>query len=580
MQSKSQALKEKILEYKGDKRSIVATKMPKHLQNELIKKHPKVSLKEALYCELHDIDSNLLRTRCGKMPTFRGVTFGYGKYCGQNCQCKREDHSKIIKHNWANTPKKEREDIIQRRKNTTKERYGVDNPSQSDIVKEKKRQTTLQNWGTEHVFQNEAIKHKTKQTNLERYGCTNPNKRPEVREKIKQTNLERYGAEYYTQTPEYRKQAEETNLARYGVRHQSQHKDIRQKQIRAYLDCVYDKLPERLIDVTPAFDKSEYLGADKTYPWRCNKCHTIFYDTPGAGKQCQPRCLKCYPYFVSQFEKDIASHITQHYSCLRNTRAIIGKELDIYIPELKIAIECNGIYWHSELNGKDKFYHLRKTELCDQHKIQLIHVWEDDWSDKQEIIKSRLNSLLGVNNPVYARKTTIVKLQSKETTEFLEQNHLQGACRASIHYGLMYNNHLVAVMTFGKARFSKRYEYELLRYCSVLNSNVVGGASKLFKHFINEHNPSSVISYANKEWSRGELYKKLGFEFSHDSAPSYYYIDRDRQKRQSRLKFQKHKLSKVLKMFDSNVSEWENMQRNGYDRIWDCGNSVWIWTTL
>ena len=131
-------------------------------------------------------------------------------------------------------------------------------------------------------------------------------------------------------------------------------------------------------------------------------------------------------------------------------------------------------------------------------------------------------------------------------------------------------------MSFGKARYNKNYQFELLRYCCLLNTCVIGGASRIFKNFIKNHSPESIISYCHRHLFSGKIYKTIGMQFSHYTKPAYWYTH-DYDSLHSRVKFQKHKLEKILPNFDANMTEVDNMKNNGYDRIWDCGNSVWSW---
>jgi hypothetical protein len=180
---------------------------------------------------------------------------------------------------------------------------------------------------------------------------------------------------------------------------------------------------------------------------------------------------------------------------------------------------------------------------------------------------------------IYARKCIISEITDEEKRTFLHDNHIQGDVQSKVNLGLKYNGKLVSVMTFGKSRFSTKYEYELLRYANVLNHSVIGGASRLFKHFIKLHHPSSIITYSDKRWNTGTLYKNLNFKFLHTSAPNYFYFKPNNILTLfSRIQFQKHKLAKKLDNFNPELTEWQNMVFNGYDRIWDCGNDVWIWT--
>ena len=131
-------------------------------------------------------------------------------------------------------------------------------------------------------------------------------------------------------------------------------------------------------------------------------------------------------------------------------------------------------------------------------------------------------------------------------------------------------------MTFGKSRYNKKYEYEIIRLATLINNVVIGGCSKLFKHFINKYKPSSVISYSDRRWfGEATVYKTLGFTLLRTASPNYFYT-KDYILLESRVKYQKHKLKKFLN-FSNDLTEFENMKNNGYDMIWDCGNDVWVW---
>ena len=286
---------------------------------------------------------------------------------------------------------------------------------------------------------------------------------------------------------------------------------------------------------------------------------------------------------TSQAERDILDYIISisGHPVISGTKSVIPpQELDIYIPNMKLAIEFNGLFWHSELNGKDKTYHLQKTIQCQEQGIRLIHVLEHEWANKQDIVKSRLANMFGKSKTIYARKCSIVELDTKTKDAFMIENHIQGKCASSYNYGLVHENELVSVMTFGTSRFSKRYEYELLRYANKKGTSTIGGASRLFQHFRKMILPQSVVSYSDKRWNTGELYITLGFTHSHDSAPNYFYFNLNNEMEVfSRNKFQKHKLKNLLENFDPSQTEWQNMQNHEFDRIWDCGNAVFVWNS-
>jgi hypothetical protein len=300
--------------------------------------------------------------------------------------------------------------------------------------------------------------------------------------------------------------------------------------------------------------------------------HGIFKQRLGNHLYRLSECPKCANIF-SKFEESIYNFLTENnIKCIRNDKSILnGLELDLLIPSHNIAIECNGLYWHSE-SFKDKNYHLNKTIECEKKGIRLIHIFEDEWSFKQNIVKSRLLNILGLtSNKIYARKCDLREVDPKECINFLDSNHIQGKCSSSIKIGLYFNNELVSLMTFGKSRHfigNGKADFELLRFCNKLNTNVIGGASKLLKYFIKHYNPKEIISYADKRWSDGHLYEVLGFNHTHDSPPNYYYIIG--QERKHRFNFRK---SILIKKYGcpENLSEKKFCFSQNWKRIYDCG---------
>lgn len=324
----------------------------------------------------------------------------------------------------------------------------------------------------------------------------------------------------------------------------------------------------------------DYKGAKTPVTIICEKGH-IYTQMP--NKHLSGHCCPYCTNNVSQQEKEIGIFIKElGFDIKTNNRNLLSetKELDIIIPSKQIAIEYDGLYWHNELKKQDKKYHLNKTIECNKKGIRLIHIFEDEWINKQEIVKSRLKAILGVtDNKIPARKCGIRKVERKECKEFLNKNHIQGSVNSSIKYGLYYNNELVSVMTFCKPRKNLGQEgnnngYELLRFCNKLDTIVIGGASKLFKYFLKEYNPKSVISYADRRWNTGEVYEKMGFIFDHFSEPNYFYIIG--QQRYNRFNYRKDLL--VKQGFDKNKSEHQIMLERGIYRIYDCGTKVYKWS--
>jgi very-short-patch-repair endonuclease len=321
--------------------------------------------------------------------------------------------------------------------------------------------------------------------------------------------------------------------------------------------------------------------------FKCNNCGSV-ESLPSETvkwrlKNLKTICTKCSGISIgSAAQLNVINFIKEHYHgeiIVNYKRLIHPYELDIYIPGLKLAIEYDGLFWHSHcsMESKDeREYHLRKTEQCEKHGIQLIHIFENEWVLKTDIVKSRIKHLLGVSDCIiYARKCKVIEISSLDSKDFLDKNHIQGNCQASVKLGMYHQSKLVAVMTFGKSRFNKKYEWELLRYSSACNCSVVGGAGKLISYFKKSYTPRNVISFADRRWSLGKLYKKLGFDFLHDSAPNFWYWKKNGLHLESRIKYQKYKLKDLLKNYDESMSASTNMFSNGFRRIWDCGNKVY-----
>lgn len=289
-------------------------------------------------------------------------------------------------------------------------------------------------------------------------------------------------------------------------------------------------------------------------------------------------CRQCFKD-DSKIETTINDFLEElNVTYLRRDRKILnGKELDFYIPSKNLAIEVNGLYWHSELAGKCRNYHLNKTELTKSNGVFLIHLFEDEIYNKLDIIKSIIKSKLNVDTKsIGARKCKISEVSVKEKSEFLNKNHVQGNDRSTFRYGLYYDEELVSVMTFSHLRIcnsSSHQEgiWELSRFANKLDHRIMGGFSKLMHKFIKENSPTKIISYADKRISTGDVYIKNGFKLDWETKPSYFYFN-SHIKRHHRFNFRKSVLKNKLEIFDPNLSEWDNMKLNNWNRIFDCGS--------
>ena len=326
------------------------------------------------------------------------------------------------------------------------------------------------------------------------------------------------------------------------------------------------------------YDISEYKSSKQKIEIIC-PTHGNFFQYPinhmrGSG------CPKCNRFNIK--ETQVCDFIKSHtVECdLKTSDRIIlnGKEIDIYLPKLKLGFEFNGLYWHSEIY-KNRTYHLDKTKSCLDNGISLFHIWEDDWLYKQDIVKSMILNKLGKSDKIYARKCEIKEVtDNKLIRDFLIKNHIQGFVGSKVKLGLFHNEELVSLMTFGGLRkslgqSSEDGSYELLRFCNKLNTSVIGGASKLFKYFLKNYKPKEIISYSDLSRSTGNMYKKIGFKLSHNSDPNYYYIIDGVRKH--RFNFRKDRL--VKEGNDPNLTEIEIMHQRGFYRIFDCGMQKWIY---
>ena len=283
---------------------------------------------------------------------------------------------------------------------------------------------------------------------------------------------------------------------------------------------------------------------------------------------------------TSKQEKEIAEFLTSigvKNIELNNRTVLNGFEIDLFLPDLNIGIEHQGLYSHAYkpyevefARQKGKKYHRSKFILANEKGVQLIQIFGDQWQFQKDIVKSVISSKVGVTKKIYARNCSIGVVPNGIKNSFLDKNHLQGADRSSIRYGLYHENNLVALMTFNKTRYSKEFDWELCRYCSLLGVTVVGGFSKLLKYFRRNHT-GSIISYSDCMWSNGEAYQKNGFELIRENDAGYFYVTPDKLRRLHRNNFRKKNIAEE----GDNRTEEEIMYDNGYMKIFDAGNKVW-----
>lgn len=480
--------------------------------------YEKVPQRQINFHQENNIFSAVLCKTCNVVPVNWSIkNKRYSEFCSSKCA-----HS----HNSTRTK-------IQ---NTCLTKYGHTTNLKSKETKEKIKKTCLAKYGVENFSKTEEFKLKYTNTVISRYGVTNPSKLPSVKKKIDDCHQSRYN----------RKRFSQVHIPIDIVNLKNNHLEMKR---------LYEELK------MPVSEIAEMLGI--------NHSQLCVHFKQNLG-------IDISRHSVSKSEREIGDYIQSfNLDIIKSDRKIISpKELDLLILDKNLAIEVNGLAWHTELRGKDKYYHLQKTNMCKEKNIRLVHILDWEWNNKKEIVKSRIAGILNCNNTIYARKTKVVALSKKQADEFFNATHIQGTCVAKIIYGLEYKGNIVAAMSFGKPRFNQNYEWELIRFSNSLYTTVVGGASKLFSYFLKNNNSSSIISYSDNRWNTGNLYKKLGFKFIKNTDPNYWYTFQYNTL-ESRVAYQKHKLKNKIKFFDESLTEWENLANNGYDRFWDCGNSVY-----
>lgn len=360
-----------------------------------------------------------------------------------------------------------------------------------------------------------------------------------------------------------------TMVEKYGVEYNSQRQEI--KEILS--------LPKTSKTVFEKLSNYEWLNQE----YNINKRTTVdIANELSIHNSTVIEYLKKFDFIIRQrsrystIEVEIVEYIKSisNYIIIQNTKSIISPlELDIYIPEIKIAFEINGLYWHSYGNTQmeNKNRHLIKTEKCKELGITLIHITDWEWKNKKEIIKSIILSKLGRSEKIYARKTDIIEIDSKTARIFFTKTHLQGFIGSEKYTALIYNNEIVMCMSFGKNRFGDGME--LHRMATTLNTTVVGGASKILRYYTKTYNITNIKTYCDYSKSYGNAYERIGFNYINTSLPDYFWTDGD--KIISRYKAQKHKLKNIVgDIYDPNISERDNMMNAGFRRYWGCGNLV------
>ena len=515
-----------------------------HLKSE----YPEKKISEQLWLYVNNRDNPPTCLVCNKPSRFKNIKLGYSDFCGSK-ECfsiHRKANSKnvLAAAEQSSTPPQcehpQCDNSVGKNAQGLWKKYcSFECRGQHNSLKsrDKARETWIEKHGVDHPRKSAEINEKLKQKWMDSHGVDNPAKLDWVQEKMRATCLEKYGYE---------------NGGHLNPHHQNE--NLYMLKDREELEKLYpEKSPE---------DIAEIVG-----------CHlyTVYEYLRNHGLT---------SYTKSSFEKELVLFLQELgiSNIIENDRKILGgKELDILLPDYNVAIECNGLYWHTEKYKDGKEYHRRKFLECEKESIQLITIFNDVWDSKKELVKNYIAHKLNKSpTKIFARKCTVEKVNNKDLKEFFNKNHIQGFVGASHAYALVYNEEVVAAMTFSAPRsgIGKKIEncYEIVRYAT--SGSVVGGASRLLSRFVKETKPDVITSYSDNEWSSGELYLTLGFELERELPASYSYLAPGGKKLYHRYRFAKHQL--VKEGFDLNKTEKQIMEERKYLRVWNCGKRTWV----
>jgi len=506
------------------------------------------------------------------------------------------DHNKKITFlknfgvDHPNKSKKHQRKVIK----SMREKFGVDYITQTEYHKEKVKKTNLEKYNAESVLKVPEIREKIKSTNVIKFGYSECLSSPKIREKASKTNFKKFGFECSLSSPKIREKASKTNIERYGSIFPMRNEELLEKRRLTIVEkydvngiLAFEEISQKVRKkhfkrfyesklmnndfVLPLFSLDEYRGtkAVKDYLWLCKKCNNEFVDNVDNGHM--PRCSFCFPKDsrVSNAETELFESISYENKIQTNRGLIDGYEIDIYFPDKKIGVEFNGMYWHSEQKGIDKFYHLDKTINAENFGIFLIHIFEVEWRLRRKQIVSFIEKQLGIGYHILDTECLIIKEISEFLANaFIEENsfYLFGSYSEK-RLGAFYGDELVAIMTF-KIFKNKIVIMKFFEKNNVLFNNV-------FEKLLNYFNFSKpIFYYPDRRFNRIDNVTLLsaGFTFEGGTEPDLLYNKKN-------IFLPTHCISeknivKYVNNYDKKISIRENLILNGYFSIWDCGKLV------
>ena len=328
-----------------------------------------------------------------------------------------------------------------------------------------------------------------------------------------------------------------------------------------------------------SYNNARYSKAQENTEITC-PIHGPFWQTPNSHVNDSAGCPRCASVGPSTGQLEIAEFLGKTTEVILEKRlSESNKRLDMFLPEHSLAVEYHGLVWHSTKFSTEPRKDFIKHQLASSEGIRTIHIYEDEWKFKRDVVERTLLSAIRHLPKIGARKTEAKEVGVEEANAFFNKNHLQGEPNSSVFLGLYLSGELVSCMSFGVARSVRRNTdpqlWELQRYAS--SCTVVGGASKLLSMFVRMGLCHTIISYSDTRLFSGGMYEKLGFSLEHETKPDYCYVSTSvSDGRLHKSKFQRKHLAKKLKTFDPSKSESQNCFDNGWYQLFDCGKKKWV----
>lgn len=533
----------------------------------------------------------------GSAYKFNKSTRQYG-FCNRPhlCACSAQHRQKAVDELWSEMTTEKLEAIKTKHSSTMMANHGVAHAGQLSNNREALRssrikgseghakllantkKTNQDRFGSDWATQNKDVKTKIRNTNIERTGFENPKHNPETIAKSKETLLHNYG-EIGHAHPIITDKVRQTNTVRYGTDNPMQNSEVKAKTRKT----IKEKYGRNTF--------SQSTLSDTTYALLQNREAYVAFSE---GKSCREiaMSLNVNSTTICNYHRDYGLKIADHASSsyeeaiaktldvlgvrfIRSERTIIGpKHLDFYLPDHNLAIEVNGVYWHSTACREEVNYHRDKYTKCRDAGVRLIMINTDEYDHNPSAIKQKLTNILGKSiRGVGARKLSLRPISHTEANIFFDKHHIQGSTGTlSAAYAGFHNDEMVVAMGFNRQRNTGAIE--LVRFCSD-EKTYAGAFSRLFKHATKDQKYTEVLSFADLRYSIGEVYEKNGFTLVDEIRPDYRYVINNKTYHKS--SFTKKRIEKKFGLDMNAMTEREAMESLNIPRIYDCGKLKYIW---